>query len=418
MSARAKTTGQLINGLVHLRRKVADRQTTAINRKSLQGISHRDDYGFPFISDAMIDQGSQLGVDDLMEVILSSAADLVNAGHAFFYVYNSDADVLELKRAFGCPSEHIGYQMEQGAGLIGKVWRTGRPMLVNDYQSWEGRHQDPQWGQLRAVIALPLTFDGRVIGALGLAHTEEGKQFGKDDVAALSRFSALASVVLLNEIVCAQGQHELTERKRVWEELQRRNDHLHETFVATINALAMTIEMKDPYTAAHQRWVTRLACAVAAEMELAPEQIEGLRMAGLIHDIGKLNVPAELLLKPHRLTEIEYEAIKIHPQSGYDIVKEIQFPWPIAQIVLQHHERMDGSGYPLGISGTEILPEARLLAVADVVESMSSHRPYRDAHGIDIALDEIARNSDILYDPAAVKACLVVFQDKGFKFEK
>jgi HD-GYP domain-containing protein (c-di-GMP phosphodiesterase class II) len=141
-------------------------------------------------------------------------------------------------------------------------------------------------------------------------------------------------------------------------------------------------------------------------------------MAGLIHDIGKLNVPAELLIKPHRLTEIEYEAIKIHPQSGYDIVKEIQFPWPIAHIVLQHHERMDGSGYPLGISGTEILPEARLLAVADVVESMSSHRPYREAHSIEIALDEIARNSGILYDPAAVKACLVVFQDKGFKFEK
>jgi putative nucleotidyltransferase with HDIG domain len=113
--------------------------------------------------------------------------------------------------------------------------------------------------------------------------------------------------------------------------------------------------MKDPYTAAHQRWVTRLACAIADEMELAKEQVEGLRMAGLIHDIGKLNVPAELLIKPHRLTEIEYEAIKIHPQSGYDIVKEIQFPWPIAHIVLQHHERMDGSGYPLGISGTETL---------------------------------------------------------------
>jgi len=418
MATRAKTTGQLINGLVHLRQKAAGTQPTTIHGRSLDGISHRDDHGFPLPSAAMIDQGSPLGVDDLMEVILASVADLVHADHAFFYVYDADTDALELKKAIGCSGAHIGYRMEQGVGLIGKVLRNGRPMVVNDYQSWEGRHRDPRWNQIRAIMALPLTFDGQVIGALGLAHTQEGREFGKDDMAALSRFSALASVVLLNEIVRARVQHELTERKRIWEELQRKNDHLRETFSATINALATTIEMKDPYTAAHQRWVTRLACAIASEMELAKEQVEGLRMAGLIHDIGKLNVPAELLIKPHRLTEIEYEAIKIHPQSGYDIVKEIQFPWPIAHIVLQHHERMDGSGYPLGISGTEILLEARLLAVADVVESMSSHRPYREAHGIEIALDEIARNSGVLYDPAAVKACLKMFQDKGFKFEK
>jgi putative nucleotidyltransferase with HDIG domain len=417
MSRRTKTTGQLINGLVHLRQKAADTQPTAINGRSLDGIFHRDDHGFPLPSTSMIDQGSQFGVDDMMEVILSSAADLVHAEHAFFYVYDADTDTLELKKALGCSSQYIGYQMEQGAGLTGKVLKTGRPMVVNDYQSWEGRHRDPRWNKISAVMALPLTFDGKVIGALGLAHTEGGKTFGKDDMTALRRFSALASVVLFNEIVRVRVQCELTERKRTWEELQRKNDHLHETFVATINALATTIEMKDPYTAAHQRWVTRLACAIASEMKLAKEQIEGLRMAGLIHDIGKLNVPAELLIKPHRLTEIEYEAIKIHPQSGYDIVKEIQFPWPIAQIILQHHERMDGSGYPHGISGTEILLEARLLAVADVVESMSSHRPYRGAHGIEIALEEIARNSGILYDPSTVKACLSVFQDKGFKFE-
>ncbi|MCJ7665007.1 MAG: GAF domain-containing protein [Desulfobacterales bacterium] len=417
MSARSKTTSQLINGLVHLRQKAAKMKTTATKRRSSAEIPQIHGYSFPAIGEVLIDQGNQLGVDDLMEVILASAAGLGNADHAFFYVYDPDTDALELKRAFGCPDEHIGYQMKQGAGLIGKVLRTGKPMVVNDYQSWEGHHPDPRWKKIQAVIALPLMFDGQVMGVLGLAHTQEGKTFGKDEMAALSRFSALASVVLLNETVGAQVQQELSERKRIWEELQRRNDHLRETFVATINALATTIEMKDPYTAAHQRWVTRLVCAIAGEMDLSKEQIEGLRMAGLIHDIGKMNVPAELLLKPRRLTEIEYEAIKIHPQSGYDIVKEIQFPWPIAQIVLQHHERMDGSGYPQGISGTEILVEARLLAVADVVESMSSHRPYRDAHGIDIALDEIVRNSGILYDPEAVEACLGVFKNKGFKFE-
>jgi putative nucleotidyltransferase with HDIG domain len=417
MSARAKTTGQLINGLVHLRQKVADMQTTVINRESLDEISHRDIYSFPPLSDAMIDQSSQLDVDDLLEVILTSAAGLVNAEHAFFSVYNSDADALELKRALGCSRKDIGFRIEQGAGLAGKVLRTGKPMVVNDYQSWKGRHPDPRWSHIRAAIALPLTFDGLVMGALGLAHTEEGRTFEKDDMAVLTRFAALASTVMLNETMCTQARRELSERKRLRQELQRRNVNLYETFIATINALSTTIEMKDPYTAAHQRWVTRVACAIAGEMNLAKEQIEGLRMAGLIHDIGKMNVPAELLLKPRRLTEIEYEAIKIHPRSGYDILKEIQFPWPIAQMVLQHHERMDGSGYPQGISGAEILIEARLLAVADVVESMSSHRPYRDAHGIDIALEEIARNSGILYDPDVVEACLRVFKDKGFKFE-
>jgi putative nucleotidyltransferase with HDIG domain len=417
MARRAKTTGQLINGLVHLRKKAADTQPPAINGSSQNEISHRDDHSFPLPSAVMIDQCSRLGVDDLMEVILTSAANLVHADHGFFYVYDPHTDTLELKKAIGCSRAQIGYQMSRGAGLVGKVLRTGKPMVVNDYQTWEGRHPDPRWDQIRAIIAMPLIFDGKVIGAFGLAHLQELKTFEKEDMAALSRFSALAAVVLLNEIVHGRVQHELTVHKRMWEELRRRNDHLLETFVATINALATTIEMKDPYTAAHQRWVTRLACAIAGEMALAKEQVDGLRMAGLIHDIGKLNVPAELLLKPHRLTAIEYEAIKIHPQSGYDIVKEIQFPWPIAQIILQHHERMDGSGYPHGISGTEILLEAKLLAVADVVESMSSHRPYRDAHGIEIALEEIARNSGILYDPAAVTACLTVFQDKGFTFE-
>lgn len=417
MSARAKTTGQLINGLVHLRQKVAEMQTTAIKRGSSVEILQTPGFSFPVLSDAVIDQCSRLDLDDLMEVILTSAAGLVNAEHAFFSVYNPDADALELKRALGCSRKDIGYWTEHGAGLAGKVLRTGRPVVVNDYQSWEGRHPDPRWSHIRAAIALPLTFDGLVMGALGLAHTEEGRTFKKDDMAVLTRFATLASTVLLNETMCIQARHDLTERKRMRQELQKRNDHLHETFIATINALATTIEMKDPYTAAHQQWVTRLACAIAGEINLAKEQMEGLRMAGLIHDIGKMNVPAELLLKPRRLTEIEYEAIKIHPRSGYDILKEIQFPWPIAQMVLQHHERMDGSGYPQGISGAEILIEARLLAVADVVESMSSHRPYRDAHGIDIALDEITRNSGILYDPDVVEACLRVFKDKGFKFE-
>ena len=208
-----------------------------------------------------------------------------------------------------------------------------------------------------------------------------------------------------------------TEHKRATKELQHSYDQLRDTFIATVNALASTVEMKDPYTAGHQRWVTRLACAIAKEMGLSEEKIEGIRMAGLIHDIGKLNIPAEILTKPGHLSEIQYNMIKIHPQVGCDILREIKFPWPVAQIVLQHHERMDGTGYPQGLSDEEIILEARILAVADTVEAMSSHRPYRVAHGIERALQEISRNRSTLYDPEVVDACLMLFTEKGFQFD-
>ena len=205
--------------------------------------------------------------------------------------------------------------------------------------------------------------------------------------------------------------------KRTEEALQRSYDELRETFIATVNALASTVEMKDPYTAGHQRWVTRLACAIAKEMDLSEEQIEGIRMAGLIHDIGKINIPAEILTKPGHLSEIQYNMVKIHPQVGCDILKEIKFPWPVADIVLQHHERMDGSGYPREFSGAEILLEAKILAVADVVEAMVSHRPYRAAYDIKEALAEISKNKGILYDPVVVDACLKLFTEKQFTFD-
>lgn len=207
-----------------------------------------------------------------------------------------------------------------------------------------------------------------------------------------------------------------TEHKRATKELQRRHDELRNTFIATVNALASTVEMKDPYTAGHQQWVTRLACAIAKEMGLSEEQIEGIRMAGLIHDIGKINIPAEILTKPGHLSEIQYNLVKIHPQVGCDILREIKFPWPVAQIVLQHHERIDGSGYPQALSGDAIILEARILAVADTVEAMSSHRPYRAAHGIERALDEISRNRGTLYDPEVVDVCLRLFEN-NFQFD-
>jgi len=210
---------------------------------------------------------------------------------------------------------------------------------------------------------------------------------------------------------------DITERMRAEEELRRSYHELRESLIATVNTLASTVEMRDLYTAGHQRRATILACAMAEEMGLTEEQFDGLHMAGLIHDIGKISVPAEILNKPGSLSETEFNIIKTHPQTGYNILKEIEFPWPVAQIVLQHHERLNGSGYPQGLRGEEIMLEAKILAVADVVEGMASHRPYRPALGIEVALEEIAKNQGILYDPAIVDVCKRLFTEKGFKFE-
>jgi HD-GYP domain-containing protein (c-di-GMP phosphodiesterase class II) len=181
-----------------------------------------------------------------------------------------------------------------------------------------------------------------------------------------------------------------------------------------IQAMSLTVEAKDPYTSGHQRRVSDLARAIAQEMNLPEDQIDGIRMSGAIHDIGKISVPSEILSKPTKLSPLEFSLIKNHPNVGYDILRDIEFPWPIAQITLQHHERINGSGYPMGISGNEILLEAKILAVADVVEAIASHRPYRPAYDIGVALNEIAQKKGILYEPDVVAACLRVFEEKKY----
>jgi PAS domain S-box-containing protein len=186
---------------------------------------------------------------------------------------------------------------------------------------------------------------------------------------------------------------------------------------ATVQAIAVTVETRDPYTAGHQRRVADLARAIATEMNLPTEQIDGIRMAAAIHDLGKISVPAEILSKPTKLTNLEFSLIKTHAQSGYDILKDIEFPWPIARMVLEHHERMNGSGYPNGLTGDNILLESGILMVADVVEAMASHRPYRPSRGIEAALEEIEKNKGTLYDAAAVDACLRLFREKGYQLQ-
>ncbi len=198
-------------------------------------------------------------------------------------------------------------------------------------------------------------------------------------------------------------------------QLEKTLTELREALGGTIEAMALTVETRDPYTAGHQRRVSNLARAIATEMGVSEDQIQGIRLAGVIHDIGKISVPGEILSKPGKISKNEFGIIKEHPQVGHNILNTVDFPWPIAQIVLQHHERMDGSGYPDGISGENILLEARILAVADVVEAMASHRPYRASLGIDIALREILKNRGSFYDSKVVDACLRLFNEIGYR---
>ena len=195
-----------------------------------------------------------------------------------------------------------------------------------------------------------------------------------------------------------------------------KNVELKISLEKVIFALVSIVEYGDPFTAVHQSQVTRLACEMAKEMNLPAEQITGLRIGGILHDIGKIRIPPEILLNLNPLNKVEMSMIRSHPQLGYDILTEVKFPWPVKQIVLQHHERMDGSGYPKGLSGGKIILEAQIIAVADVMEAIVSERPYRPGLGLDKAREEISKNSGILYEPKAVDACLKLFNEKRFRF--
>ena len=203
---------------------------------------------------------------------------------------------------------------------------------------------------------------------------------------------------------------DITERKQTEEKLKKTMD-------AILDTISKIIEAKDPYTAGHEHRVSQLATAIAKELNLSQDKIEGIRIASLIHDIGKIGVPSEILSKPTKLTDVEHSLIRSHSQIGYNILETIDFSYPIASIVLQHHERLNGSGYPNNLKGDEILLEAKIICVADVVEAMSSHRPYRPSLGIDAALEEISKNKSILYDSGTVDICIRVIREKGFKFK-
>jgi HD-GYP domain-containing protein (c-di-GMP phosphodiesterase class II) len=302
--------------------------------------------------------------------------------------------------------------VELGQGPVGRAIRSGTPQIVQDalsdpsYKPWR---QNAEKIGYRALIALPLSSSGTILGVLSI-YSAETNAFDEEEIKLLKE---LAEDIAFG-IVTLRTR---TERDRIAHEQLHHVEILRQSLEDALKAIADTVVARDPYTAGHQTRVGQLAVAIAREMGLPEETIHGIGLAASVHDLGKISVPAEILSKPGRLTDIEYMLVKTHVQSGYDILKDIRFPWPIAIMVWQHHERMDGSGYPQGLKGDEIMLESRILAVADVVEAMASHRPYRPALGIEAALGEIERGRGSVYDATVVDACLKVFREKEFAFQ-
>jgi PAS domain S-box-containing protein/putative nucleotidyltransferase with HDIG domain len=290
-----------------------------------------------------------------------------------------------------------------GRGPIGTAIKTGQPGIVEDIENdphfrlWAKEAQQRGYA---SFVAFPLIHEGITLGSLNV-YAEKKNAFGVEELGFLKQVAGDIAV----------GVRSL----RLEQELIQSLIKLQVVMLQTVEAITSMVELRDPYTAGHQRGVTRLALALAREMGLADERLEGIRVAGFLHDIGKIAVPAEILNKPGKINEYEMDIIRTHPQVGYDILKKIDFPWPVAQIVLQHHERLNGSGYPEGLTGENILLEARILAVADVVEAMAAHRPYRPALGIDKALEEIKAQQGVLYDSEAVAACIKLFVEQAFE---
>jgi putative nucleotidyltransferase with HDIG domain/PAS domain S-box-containing protein len=282
-----------------------------------------------------------------------------------------------------------------GHGPTGTAAREGKTIINQDFltnpQMLPWRESAVQHGY-QSSIALAIKTDSGSVCSVLTIYAAEPNAFDRDEAEKLEELAQVLSF----------GREAILERQKRFDVLEK-----------SVSALAATVESRDPYTAGHQSHVASLATAIASEMGLDPDVCQGIRLAGLIHDIGKMQIPIEILTKPTKLNDLEMAMIRMHPTVGYEILRDIPFPWPVAELVHQHHERYDGSGYPQGLKGSDILLGARILAVADAVEAISSHRPYRAALGMETALNEIEKNKETLFDPVVVDSCLRLLKDKS-----
>lgn len=323
--------------------------------------------------------------------------------------------------------QDMGYQVyaSPNGEFALKQLQTIRPDLIlldivmpdmNGYQVCEAIKETEEIKDIPIIFISALSETQDKINAFKAGGVDYiNKPFQKEEV--LARVSTHIALSRTQKKLQASHDDLETKVEKRTAELATKERQLKRALEQTIDAVATTLEKRDPYTAGHQRNVALLSVAIGKEMGLDEEQINAIRLGASIHDIGKIHVPAEILNTPRRLSEIEFELIKTHPQQGYEILKDVDFPWPIQDVILQHHERLDGSGYPYGLKGNEICLESRIVAVADVVEAICNHRPYRSALGIDDALKVIKQGRKLLFDEDAVDACLSLFQEKGFRFE-
>ena len=301
---------------------------------------------------------------------------------------------------------------ERGRGPTGMAIRKGEVQVIREVDHdpiLEPWLEDAEKIGYCSAIALPLRDSSGIFGSLSI-YSSQIESFNHPEVQLMQELADDLAFGIATLRIRAEHDKMATEQ-------QEQQAQLHKSLVDSIQTLASALELRDPYTAGHQRRVAKLAGAIAREIGLPQQQVEGLMLAASIHDLGKIQAPAEILNKPGRLVPIEMDLIKLHSQAGHDIIKDIRFPWPIARMVLEHHERLDGSGYPHGLRGEEILMESRILTVADVVEAMTSHRPYRPGLGRDAALKEIVDHRGTWYEPLAVDACVRLFNEERFAFD-
>jgi putative nucleotidyltransferase with HDIG domain len=301
----------------------------------------------------------------------------------------------------GCTvTRETHYAIEKAGNWVDSL-RLGHTVIYNDYVSSPNQKGLPTGHfPIKSFMSVPITDNGECRYIFGVGN--KVAPYNESDAVVVQQIAE----VLMRIVRQRQANKVLIDNEK----------RLRKTLAGTVNALSAVGEHRDPYTAGHQDRTTDLACAIAEEMALSPDVCDDIRVAGKLHDIGKIEIPSEILSKPGKLTDIEYSMIQVHSQAGYDILRAAELPNVVARIVLEHHERLDGSGYPTGLKADKICVEARIMAVADVVEAMRSHRPYRPALGIQEALDEIEDNKGILYDPDVVDACLKLFRQKGFDF--